>query len=28
MVFGIVAAGEVQPQPQFLMFGNVLITIF
>jgi hypothetical protein len=28
MVFDIVAAGEVHPQPQFLMFGNVLITIF
>jgi hypothetical protein len=27
-VFGIVAAGEVHPQPQFLMFDNVFTLIF
>jgi hypothetical protein len=27
-LFGIVAAGEVHPQPQFLMFGNAPTIIF
>jgi hypothetical protein len=27
-VFGIVAAGEGHPQPQFLMFNNIFIIIF